>query len=392
VQESPERLTLPQAVNRALIKNFESRAQFERTLQARLTAKVAFLNLVPHLNLPNLLTNFPLSPFSSLAVIGDAVPFLLPNRWFMAKEAEQSFEAEKFGETLMQASLATQVEGLGYVLQRDLENLEFLEEMVLRGRDAEAKIRALEVAGHFPVGSADHLKAFSIVIELEAHALNEVIYMDKRAIAQALGYHNPGAIEEMVFDLDSRPLEAAVSLDEVQLGTIALQRSLELQQMNALIKSAQYKKKEVSFTWLDPSGDPTQGLGLGLSGTIAIEKSHINELKIKREQLQSVVLQKMSNAVKQYNHAVETYSLIQLGLETNNSRVKEILGEITVGSNLNTMDVNHILEEYVVAEMHQRDAVCEYRIARSNIDRMLLRGYYNSLFVNYFKKPEAKVK
>ncbi len=389
--EEPVRITLSDAIAHALKQNFDSRIQFEHTLQARLAAKTAFLNLAPHLNLANLLANFPLTVFSALAVVGDICPFLLPNRWFMAKEAGQLFQAEKYGEILMQADLAAQVEGLGYVLQRDIEIFHFTEVMAERIKDARDKIFNLENKNQFPLGSTDHLNSYSNELDLEIHSLEEIIQLDKRALAQALGHHNPDTIEEIYFEPEALPLEQAVDLDPRELGEIALQRSFELQQINALIVYSEYKKKEVYFSWLDPTTDPTIELGINLGAVVAAGNSRINELKIKREQLQSILLQKMSNAVFQYNHALEDHVLTKKGMLIQERREKRVLSLIFPNSNLNPLDVELVYQEYIRNWVEEKSAEASFRIARSNIDRMLLQGYYISLFLDYFDR-DAKPK
>ncbi|MEO7164806.1 MAG: hypothetical protein ABI041_17935, partial [Bdellovibrionia bacterium] len=384
ILEEPVQLKLSEAIARALKKNFDSRIQFEHTLQARLAAKAAFLNLVPHLNLSNLLANFPLTVFSNLAVIGDIAPFLLPNRWFLAKEAGQLFQAEKYAEILMQADLATQVEGLAYTLLRDTDILDFTVIMAERVKDARDRIFALETNHQFPRGATDHLNSYSNELDMELDSLEEIIRLDKRAIAQALGYHNPDAIEDIIFDVETLPLDQAVDLDEKNLGGIALQRSFELQQIDALIVYSEYKKKEVYFSWLDPTTDPTIELGASLGPIIAAGNSRIRELKIKREQLQSILLQKMSAAVFQYNHAIDDNLMTAKGLLIQERREKRILELIFPHSDLNSPDVALVYQEYIRNWAEQKVAEAGFRIARANIDRMLLQGYYISLFLDYF--------
>jgi len=388
--ETPVEMTLSDAIAQALKGNFNSRIEFEHTLQARLTAKAAFLNLLPHLNLANLLTNFPLSVYSVLAVVGDLCPFLLPNRWFMAKEAGQLFQAEKYAEILMQADLATQVEGLGYIFQRDLELFDFTRIMAGRVREVRDKVLALEDLEQFPLGSSDHLNAYANVLDLDAYSLGEVVKVDKRALSQALGYHNPDAVEGILFNPEVLSLDQAIRLDDRQLGQIALERSFELQQVDALIVYSEYKKEEFYFSWLDPTTDPTIELGLALGDVVAVGQSRIEELKIKREQLQSILLQKMSGAVYQYNNAIEIYPQVTQGLEIQDRRIRRVLEQVVPHSNLNTLDIQQIYQDYVVNWMRQQQAVVDFRIARSNIDRMLLQGYYSTIFSKYFDVLKLK--
>jgi hypothetical protein len=389
--EDPVALTLSEAISLGLKANFESRVEYEHVMQARHAARGAYLNLVPHLNLANLLTNFPLSVYSSIAIIGDVVPFLLPNRWFMAKEAGQLFQAEKYAQIIMQADLATQIEGLGYALQRDEDILDFTRYLKSRVNDVRNGVYALELKKEFPEGSARHLEAYENSIEMDVYTLGQMISADKQALAQALGLHNPEGIVDLVFDPEPTPIEYAVKLDKISLGQVSLNRSFELQQMDALILYNTYKKQELYFSFLDPTVDPTIELGLALGEFIKIGNSQNKELQIKREKLQAVAVQKVHSAVDQYNGALDTLAMATEGLKIQEDRIKMILTQVTPNSNLNTLDILSIFQDYTVNWLRQKTIVVGFKIARANLDRLLLQGYYKDLFKTYYNEPRSAV-
>jgi hypothetical protein len=215
--------------------------------------------------------------------------------------------------------------------------------------------------------------------------------LDKRALAQALGYHNPDAIEAIDFHPDQVRLEQAVALDSKKLGEIVLQRSLELQQIDALIIYSIYKKKEVYFSFLDPITDPGIELGVNLGYTVAAGDARIEELKIKRQQLQAILLEKVTANVVRYNYAIKASVLLKAGFEIQVRRERKILDQVIAYSEFNTLDIVSVFQEYLTIFMQEKNAQAGYRVARANIDRLLLQGYYTQLFLDYFGPAKPPV-
>lgn len=188
---TPANYTLTQAMTRAFTQSFDSRAAYERQIQARLSAKAAYLNLLPHISISSVLGVLSPSIAGLINLVGDLAPFLLPTRWLQAHEAGLMSAAEKQALALMRADSAAQVEGLAYALERDygiVSRYRDFQALALKTRD---NLQIVEAGGGMPVGSTDHLNSVLNTAALDLVDLDELTRRDKATIAQAMGLKAP---------------------------------------------------------------------------------------------------------------------------------------------------------------------------------------------------------
>ena len=130
-------IKLSDAITMALKRNFKNRLEVEHVFQAKKGAEEAYKNLAPHIGMKtaiSLLESVGGNPVDMvlglLGSVGDLAPFLLPNRWFQAKEADSIHQAQDLSLVLMELNLIAQVEGLAYIFERDRKNLLVLDQMI----------------------------------------------------------------------------------------------------------------------------------------------------------------------------------------------------------------------------------------------------------------------
>lgn len=377
--ETPRKFRLNETIEIAQNKSFETRTEFIHLIQARRAAKAAYLKLLPRLNLSTTLSNIEPTISSLLNSIGDYAPFLLPNRWMQAREASHSAEAERDAMILMRMDMGSQAEGLSYALARDQESLDLYHYLLTRAQDALDLIQPLEKEGKMMPGSSDHLQAYINWMQLDVIGLKAIVQEDKYSISAALGFHNPNTVDGVEIGEEGHPIAGAAPMIEAELVPLALKRSIELRQMDHLIRIAEYQKKEIYFSWLDPSEDPDTSLSFATGQTLAIARSKIDELLLKREQLQAIVAKKTAGAINEWNAALVAYPLIQSTMEIHERRLNRILSQIRAGSELNTLDIEAVFQDYVAAGLRKLVLVAGFRVAASKLERLLLQGHYISV-------------
>jgi hypothetical protein len=380
--EVPQDYSLAQVVNLAFQLNFDNRIEYEHVMQAKFTAKTAYLNLIPHFSLSTMMNGATGGFIGLLGSIGDLVPFLLPTRWFQAREASLRTQAEKDALTLMRLDLGTQVEGLVYALVRDQQILDEYTALLNQGNAMRDQIVRYEADGSTPAGTVDPVDSEINSMMLDLTALKILVGLDKAAVAQAIGMHGPEAVLNMAIGEERQPFETAVILDSDPAGRTALTRSFELRQLDFLIKVSHFQKTEVYFNWLDPCGDPSTNLGLGLGSVIAGSQSRIHELEIKREQIQSNIREKVYESVSMYDGAIQAAKLVQQGVKLQHNRLIRMKGEIKPGWS-NGFDMEAVLQDYVASIIRRATVQASFRVARSKIDRFLLEGFYR----DYLMRP-----
>ncbi len=377
--ETPADFTLQDAINRSLKASFDSRIEFEHVMQARKTAKAAYLNLLPHLSLSTVLSNLPPSFMSLLGSIGDLAPFLLPTRWFEAREAGLAAKAESDAMILMQADMANQVEGLTYSLQRDLNLKAVYEDLLKQTLDAEKKTQDLESKNKMADGSTDNITMVIQSMQLDLSGLDAIIATDKSAISQAMGFHNPEAVLSVDMGSEALPFEQAKSLDSDALTQIALDRSFELRQIDDLVLAARKAKTATYFNWIDPDGDSNANIGFALSSVVKVQTSGIKELLIEREQIQANIAQQVFQAVTSYNESINALPKLLEYQTLQNRILVRNLEQIAADSDFDTTDVQNAFFNCLDAGVRLETERAGFRVARSLIDRLLLQGYYTAL-------------
>lgn len=375
VEESRD-FGLRELVEAALEKNFDSRIQFEHLIQAKRTARASYLNILPHLTFSSVLSAAVSGTQGLLSSVGDLAPFLFPTRWFHAKQADLKSSVERDALMIMRVDLANQIEGLSYVHDRDREILRFYEAHLGRARSVKELASALERQGKFQDGAGDDLQSLINSMLIDIVALKATLQIQRISLSQAIGAHHPNAVASLLIGEELEPLETAVALDSEATGRIAVERSFELRQMDALIKIANSQKVELYFNWLDPNGDPNAPLGFGLHDLIQVAKSKVTELKIKREQLEALVLQKTYESVAAYDGVLQAVVPIFENVSLQERRLSRVTKLIQPGSSLNPMDIVSVFQDLLAAKVRLESSRASYRIARSKLDRLQLKGYY----------------
>jgi hypothetical protein len=189
--EVPAHYTQREAMSRAFTESFDSRAIYERQIQARHAARASYLNLLPHLSMSSILSAVAPSVTGLLGAIGDLVPFLLPNRWLQAKSAAHQSQAQRQALALMRADAAAQVEGLSYALERDFQILAHyrtLMDLAVQTRD---KLQRIELSGGMPEGSTDHLNATINWMSLDGPRPSHGIFQSRGDFGAHVGSRSP---------------------------------------------------------------------------------------------------------------------------------------------------------------------------------------------------------
>lgn len=374
--ETPRSYTLSEALQTALKRNFGARIEYQHALQARLGAKSAYLQLLPHVGAGSVLTAVGGGVIGIVAALGDFAPFLFPSRWFQADEAQKRSVAEQDTLDLMRADLLPQVEGLVYTSLQDVSALGTYQQMVDNTNAAYHAVLNLESQKQMPDGSADHLLSVLQSLKTDMEGLGVVVQKDRSAIAQALGLMNPNGVTEVSLPSERNPIETAQALRFDDLVGTVLDRSLELRQLADLRQVAQLQKDEIPFDWIDPAYDSSRDLGFQLGAEVGISQSRLEELDLLSQQMRQALQVTLNEAIEDYNLALEQYPEVVSHLDLQKKRWNRVLSQVFPGSNLNTLDIQSILGDYLAAELSVESTRLSFRVARARIDRLLLQNTY----------------
>ena len=386
VLEKPQTLTLQQAIDRTLKMDFGTRIEAQTVFQARWTAIQNFLNVLPHLSggaivgaTPGLPT--PLTPISMLQNAGSLAPFLFPSNWIAAGQSVQLSLAEQETLYAIRGDAGVQTETLIYSTDHDVQELKQLGQDIVQAYSIRPLVADLEAKNLIPAGTALHYDSEIYGMGDMAGDLTESIRLQQQALNQAMGFKNPEAVPDPIVVPDTTEAEIfpLAPLSLIDLRKFALDRSIELRQIDNVIAAAKTGLLNDAFTWFDPSADLNHSLGFGLGAQFVIDRSNVKSLAIQREQVAAILLQRLDTAIAQYNHAIVDYVGSVRGVKLQETRMQQLILNMNSGQAVSADEITTCPEDLRAWQVHLLDAAVEFRTARANIQRVLLQGAYSDL-------------
>lgn len=369
---------MDQLIQRAKDSNFESQIAFEQFVQAKLAAQNAMLNLLPHFSTSTVLNVASLNLLNVAKSVGDLVPFLLPNKWFHARDEKFQSDAEYDGWVLMRADAVSIVQGLILAIARDQDSIQLLyadEDSVRQIRD---EIVQREHSGLMQIGSSDDISSVLNSIDQAISLLDTTLREERAALAQAVGFQNPDAISEITGVPDD-PIEGATPPDGSALAEQVLKNSVELKQMDALVAMSKWNRRASYFNWLDPSGDGAGGIGFGLGDYLAIGRAQQQEVQTKRDQVRSMLMEKTTVTLDEAKQTLQAYGLASDGADIQTRRIARLTQNLHAGIAFALSDLVDALEKESGSEVQRLGARYGFYAIQSRIQRLAFTGVYSDL-------------
>jgi len=381
--EVPADYTVSQLVNLAKARNFQTIVEFQKVLQARDNSINAHANLFPHFTTGDAINVAGLTDLDYMKTIGDLVPFLLPSRWIRAHEASDQSDAEDDAWKVMDADGMNIAEALALTVMRDGEvvsRLESQESSVIAIRDL---ITAKEHAGAAQVGTSDDVTSIVNAIDNEIVLLNGVQEEELAALSQAVGFYNPKAIRSVSFGADQAQAGFAIDTplqpDLSDWTALAIARAPEYAQMQALLKLAKSEKHESYFNWLDPSASGNTGIGLGLPSLIAVGQDQIAEVQARTDQVKSILITKLSQAVSGMGESIQSYGLAGTAVDIQNRRVERLTNNFRLAVQVSMADLVGALQDQEKSDIDVINSKYDYYSSLSRVHRILYDGIYSGI-------------
>lgn len=374
--EPPAAYSVADLMARAQSQNFDTLIEYQKVVQARLNAESAYLNLLPHFNGNDVLNILSFSTLTMLKSIGDVVPFLIPSNWLHAKGAQFQSKSEFQGWLLMKADAMALVEGLSYSVIRDEVTSKRLADSRVSVGQIRDEILAREKTGLLQAGSADDISAVLNSIDQAALLLRQKMEQERADLANGSGFYNPEAISDVALP-ETMPDIQTIS-GEDSLKELALERSVELQQMDSLIESARLGVVSSYFGWLDPNGG---GVNAGLGNGVSVAKSQVKQLMATRNQLEADLLEKTSDAFDGVNDAVASYANAQDGIAIQQRRVQRLMTNLDIGIGFSLSDLVSALQASTQSVVAQVDSEFAYYAAAERLNRLTFQGPYASVLI-----------
>ena len=339
--EAPASLTVSQGVDRILNKNYDVQEALQLLLRANETAHQAYLNFIPHTSLGGALSLGHLGDeilegktggtLESVGrPIGDLISFIFPGRWLKAKSITWKAKAEGLAKTLFQINMGTSLQTLSVAFRAHRELRDELQAL----QDQLTEILKLSKT----LAEQHRLDSNAVLtIEIALNDLNLKLWQaqnqfmqDRMILSQTLGFENPEAIEDMIPENETTPLEAVPALGNLELeqekrnyANLALNHSFELRQLEYLHRAAVLNEKNMYVEWLDTAS--TLDLGFKLISESKILASLIKSVEIKSDKTRQSLISKAYNLVRDRNILRQTFDIYDVSLKIRKDRLELLI-------------------------------------------------------------------
>lgn len=378
--EPPAAYTSEELFQRASTQDFDTRIEFEKVVAARLSAENAVKNLLPHFTMNDVLNVLSLNVLNILKAIGDIGAFAVPSNWTHAKEAEFQSQAEYYAWVAMCMDSGSMAMGLALALERDEAILSVLNSELTELQGVIDVVKAKEQDGLLQEGSSDQLQTALDTVTQARDTIASGIDDDRTSIAGAAGFINPAAITDVAPSSSDQP--PAITLTEDEIDQSATSRSVELRQMSDLLAAAKLDKTGRYFTFLDPSGDSSGGMGFGWTDYIAIGQAEIAEIQDQTTKLQASILEKVHSDLELLSTNQQTISDASTDLATQNRLLDLYVADLSSGITLNLTDMAAAYETKSKDEVAQISGTYGVSTALIQLNRLMVSSDYEQILTS----------
>ena len=369
--EAPKSYSVTELIELGKNKSFTSQLQFDAAVKSRLDSQTAHMNLLPHLSLNTIAAVASFQMNTVLGIVGDIAPFLIPANWINASAAKWQSEADFYAWLLMRADSANIAQGLSYSILRDRAALASLGTYQAPLEAMLDIVHEKEILGIVTQGSTNQLKSLLNSLSETQNQLKQVVNEESRNLALAVGLVNPDAITDITDDSDSS-IENPIAVNKNDLQNLALERSMEVRQIDSLISVAHEGDLGRMLSWATPSAS----IGLGLPSTIEAGHVLVAEIMTQRTQLQALLLQKVENAADQVAASLRTYTLAKDNTAALRDRFEYLHQAMLKGLAVSVTDLQIAIQDQMKGDSDLINAKYSYLAAAGNLDRMLMTGPY----------------
>lgn len=356
-------------------RNFDSRIEYTKVVEAKKSSEAAYLALAPRLTLntiATLLTPGAIQGAGFLTVAGDLVPFLFPSNWYQAEATDWQYQIEQLTLKILKLDTATQVEQLSNLILRDLKIASQYRVLASEIRNVLDEVKIREQLGQYPDGSAANVASILSALERDALAIENNTNDQFVQLAVMAGMKDVKAVKSIQWRLEKFDIEHPWIGDETSTLILARQKSLELKQAKDLIELAKTNLHKWEWSWLDPSGAYLTGIGLPYGKTIEIAETQVKELRLGKEKTELFIARDLSHVFNVYSDAISHYSMGKDALKIQNERKNIILQNFQIGARVDFFGLTQIYQDYLQTVIQIENAVAQYRNARAQLTRFLL--------------------
>ncbi len=377
-------ISLSDVVTKVSSENFKVYGNALRVYQAKEGIQVARMNLLPKLNLwrvAGVAADTAMGNFaSSLGVVEDIAPFLVPANWFRLEAAEVLYNAETEGYRALWANEVMTAKALYVHLLLDLSLREHVLQSKRELEDLLIIVSSREMLGGSPQGTSRDIEVRLLALQEDLRQLDVLISEEESLLSFLMGFEASTLVKPTLIEMPK--FEALQPLEYEDFVFRAVDTSPEIRQFDYFIAASDSIRKEVVYSFLGTStmsrgvaggifdGLPMQdGLGFGAPASMRIVSAQKEILKTQRKGIEETIKRQLKLLVSQYNLDLESYSNLKRRVELTEATNEQLFERLSLGQNVDVLELieasrNHIQANTSFFAIQYRFLTNEDRLAR----------------------------
>lgn len=388
----PKSINLRMVTERVSKENYNVYGNALRVYQSREAIQVARMNLLPKLNLwrlagvvvDTIIGNYA----SSLGLVQDIAPFLIPANWFRVQEQRLLYMAEQEGYRALWANELMTAKALYLHLLLDRG----LDELVKQSEDELRKILVIvqnrELLGGVPRGASRDIEVRLLALEEDHRALQVLIKQEEGSLSYLMAYPANVTLEPEPVAMPG--FETLEPLDYEDFEFRAVSTSPEARQFDYFVAAADYVRKEVMYSFLGTTnmsrgvgggvfdGLPIQdGLGFGTPASMRIVGAQKELLKTQKKGAEETLKRHLKLLVESYNLDLQNYQNLRRRVELTAEILAQLYERLRLGQDVDSIALIEASRNQIQAQTAFLGVQFRFLANEDRLARLIFHGDYN---------------
>ena len=354
-------ITLEQVSQKVSNQNFLVLENAERVYQGKERIKYSRANLLPKLNIWNIL-KVGIDFGSLLDIVQDVAPFLVPSNWFKVKQSQYSYQAIKEQYRALWANEINTAKLLFLDILRDENIKELIRSKLNDYKGIMAMARSRNIFGGEDIFSYNLIRNRYLAMLEDERSMKNLVFNEEKQFQYILGINSEQQVKLVKPQLPSIEDSNPIKFERIVFKAMAA--SPEINQYKIILESLHEVKGQIYFNVLGVNSFsvgmgngvfdnvPIQdGLGFGFGPSINIAKSEARILKLYMKAALETLKKEVNVIVNEYNSLISNYTRINERIELSRDNYDNMMSFLTMGGEINALEMMEVLDNLYSSQL-----------------------------------------
>lgn len=392
----PETISLQDVSKRVSESNFAVYENAIRVYQAKETVKAARGNLLPHLNLWDIVGAVADIYTGGGAgggvvnLISDIVPFLIPANWFRVQEVKLLAQADQLAYQALWANELMSAKALYMHVVLDQSLRQNIIHNIEEVGNIHKIVQMRELLGGAPQGSAREIEIRLLALQEDKRSMEVLLQEELSSLSFAMGMPAQTALELKQIDLPDMQTLEPLSYEDFEFR--ALDSAPEINQYDYFIEASDYVRRETMYSFLGSSSmsrgaaggvfdniPVTPGLGFGTAPSMRIVSAQKDILKLQKLGAEEIVKRQLKLLVNNYNLDLENYRNLKKRTDLAKAALNQLFERLSLGENFDMLTLVEASRNHLSAAISFYSVQYRFLLNEDRLARLIFHGDYGNL-------------